>query len=89
MIGEANVRTSGTGEECARAIWGADKGLLEDLDLMWVLVYGEQLRGRSGSVAGEPLEMVESTSEGSGAVTRRVGHGRNEGESSSSSVVIA
>ena len=88
MIGEANVRTSGTGEECARAIWGADNGLLEDLDLMWVLVNGEALRERSGSVAGEPLEMVKNTSAGSGAVTRRVGHGRNEGESSCSSVAM-
>ena len=45
---------------------------------MCVLVKGERLRGRIGRAVGEPLANVEAFSVVSGAVTRRVGLGREE-----------
>lgn len=70
------VRVSGTGEECARAIKGADSMLLEDRERTWVLVKGERLRGRTGKVKVLGwLDDGESVGE-SGADTRRWGEGR-------------
>ena len=66
------------GDEYDRAIWGAERELLEDLERIWDLVYGERLRGRKGKVAGRPLGTGDSTLKVSGAVILRGGLGRGE-----------
>lgn len=48
--GSGRVLLSGTGEECARAISGAERELLDDRERTWVLVKGERLRGYDGKV---------------------------------------
>ena len=50
----ADMRTcsavSAVGEECARAIAGADREFIEDLDCKWFLANGEVVRGRDGNI---------------------------------------
>lgn len=81
---KARPAESGVGEECARVICGAAKELADDLDLRWVFLKGELLRGRKAKVGVTGFEKVDKAFKvgDSGAVTRRGISGR---ESSSCS----
>ena len=67
---EGRFLLSGTGEECARAIRGAESELLEERERTCVLVNGERLRGCDGRVKMFIGDGVDSVGE-SGAVERR------------------
>jgi len=41
----------GTGEECARVIWGAEREEEDDRERAWPLAKGDRVRGRIGGVA--------------------------------------
>lgn len=68
-------RSSGTGEECARAIGGAVRVLLVERERTWVLVNGDGLfRGCKGRM--KVVGAVDDSTGESGAVERRWGGGR-------------
>ena len=68
---------SGTGEEWARAICGADRVLCEERDRAWPRAYGDLVRGRKGRLGVALFKKGERVCGDSGAVARRGVSGRS------------
>jgi len=60
----------GVGEECARAICGADREPPDDRERVWPLAKGERVRGGSGIVDVVRVEKGMWTTGESGTVAR-------------------